>query len=236
MSSTLVITPCSSMNATESGISVFFIHMQGVESSSKMNSIPTFEAMAVRYMRPWERLPKSAATSAWIRCMPAWSCTTGNDWAPAVPTARARARARIGRINEKGREVPAFSDLSSELLLVHRRLLVHRGLLVGRLLLVGLLLVGRLFLAVLLVHLAACGFLVRLAAFVLRERGEARGREHCRDQDCYELLHVIPFSGGYGKTGLKERSPSPITREADERLTQSEVVVNQPDSHEEGRL
>src|SRR3954462_9308248 len=39
-----------------------------------------------------------------------------------------------------------------------------------------------------------------------------------------------------GKTGLKERSPSPVTRDPDERLTEAEVVVNQPDSPEKGRL
>src|SRR5436190_4188940 len=198
MSSTLRMAPCSSMNATESGISVFFIHMHGLETSSKMNSIPAFEGMAVRYMRPCERLPKSAATSARMRCMPACSCTSGSDWAPATPPAKARATARVARINEKGREVPALFDLSCGLLLVHRGLLVH---LVGRLL-AGLLLVGRLLLvgllAVLFVHLAAAfRLLLHLAALVLRERGEARGREHGRDQDCNELLHVIPFSGGW---------------------------------------
>src|ERR671930_339940 len=76
---------------------------------------------------------------------------------------------------------PAFAYQGSGL-----RLLFH---LVGRLLLVRLLLV---FLLVgLLVHLGALSFLIRLAALVLREGGEAGRREHRRDEDCNELLHVI---------------------------------------------
>src|SRR5437764_11459372 len=91
------------------------------------------------------------------------------------------------------------------LLLVHRGLLVH---LVGRLLLAVLFLAVFLF-AVLLVHLgAAFRLLFHLAAFVLRERGEARGREHRRDQDCYELLHVIPFSGGWYEKDRPQRAQS----------------------------
>src|ERR1700757_4817389 len=110
---------------------------------------------------------------------------------------------------------PAFTYHGSGLLLVH---LVHfvgrlgRLLLVGRLLLAGRLLVG------LLVHLAALSFLVHLAALVLRERGEAGRRERRRDEDCNELLHIIPLwlSNVRPAPG---RSPVRLTREADDRLT-----------------
>src|SRR5437588_4196524 len=81
---------------------------------------------------------------------------------------------------------PAFAYLGSGLLLLHL-ILVH---LVGRLLRRFLLAVF--FLVGLLVHLAAFRLLVHLAGLVLRERGEAGRREHRRDEDCNELLHVIP--------------------------------------------
>src|SRR6266403_3850823 len=113
---------------------------------------------------------------------------------------------------------PAFTYHGSGLLLVH---LVHfvgrlgRLLLVGRLLLAGRLLVG------LLVHLAAFSFLVHLAGLVLRERGEAGRREHRRDEDCNELLHVF-LSGGLSNVRPSPgRSPVRLTRESDERLTRS---------------
>src|SRR5438094_1139822 len=78
---------------------------------------------------------------------------------------------------------PAFAYRASGL-----RLLFH---LVGRLLL-AVFLLAVFFLVGLLVHLAAFRLLVRLAGLVLRERGEAGRREHRRDEDCNELLHVIP--------------------------------------------
>src|SRR5213075_563772 len=108
---------------------------------------------------------------------------------------------------KKAGPCPAFVSDRSGLLLVHLVRLVRLAHLVGlrlvRLLAVGLLLAFALFLglalflAVLLVHLFGLGvrLLVHAALFVLRERGEARGREHCRDEDCNQLLHVIPFSG-----------------------------------------
>src|SRR5919201_2453633 len=96
---------------------------------------------------------------------------------------------------------PAFTYHESGL-----RLLFH---LVGRLLLLRLLLV--LFLVGLLVHLAALLRLVHLAALVLRERGEAGRREHRRDEDCNELLHVIFLSGGLSNV-------RPAARRSPERL------------------
>ena len=64
MSSMLITVPRSSMKATDSAIRVFFIHMHCADASSNMNSMPALEAMALRYIRPWARLAKSAATSA----------------------------------------------------------------------------------------------------------------------------------------------------------------------------
>jgi len=52
MSSTLMIAPCSSMKATDSGISVFFIHMQCVVISSKMKSMPALDGIEARCMSP----------------------------------------------------------------------------------------------------------------------------------------------------------------------------------------
>src|SRR5436305_7864291 len=98
---------------------------------------------------------------------------------------------------------PASVSDRSDLLLVH---LVH---------LVGLLavLLGGLLLAVLLVRLLV--HLLRLLRLVhllvLRDRGEAHGRKHRRDEDCKKLLHRHPLLWLLGKTGFG-RSPLPITR------------------------
>ena len=56
MSSTLTMVPRSSMNATESGSKVFFIHMQCVVASSKMKSMPAFDGIAARCMSPVMRV------------------------------------------------------------------------------------------------------------------------------------------------------------------------------------
>src|SRR3954466_6094195 len=104
---------------------------------------------------------------------------------------------------------PALVSDRSDLLLVH---LVH---FVGRLLLAVLGLLLAFLLAVLLVHLLVrlLGLGVRLLVhlFVLRDRGEAHGRKHRRDEDCKKLLHRHPLLWLYRKTGLG-RSPLPITR------------------------
>src|SRR5919204_6536973 len=108
---------------------------------------------------------------------------------------------------KKAGTCPAFVSDRSGLLLVH---------LVGRLLLAVLLLAVFL-LAVLLVHLLfhlAFRFLAHLVGFlVLRERGEARGRKHRRDEDCNKLLHVIPSLVGCLERPAPRRSPLCITRE-----------------------
>src|SRR5438034_9066440 len=92
----------------------------------------------------------------------------------------------------------AFAFLAFGLLLCFALLLFHLLLAV--------------FFAVLLVHLPGLGFRLLVHLLVLRDRGEAHGRKHRRNEDCNELLHRHPLlSGCIGKTGLR-RSPLPITR------------------------
>src|SRR5437868_11591185 len=82
---------------------------------------------------------------------------------------------------------PALVSDRSDLLLVH---LVH---FVGRLLLAVLGLLLAFLLAVLLVHLLGLGVRLLVHLFVLRDRGEAHGRKHRRDEDCKKLLHRHPL-------------------------------------------
>ena len=61
------------MNATDSGMSVLRIHMQCGWTSVKTNSMPAFCGIDGRHMSPLPRSGVFAATSAWMRCMPALS-------------------------------------------------------------------------------------------------------------------------------------------------------------------
>src|SRR4051794_10524503 len=112
---------------------------------------------------------------------------------------------------------PAFVSDRSDLLLIH---LVH---FVGRLLLAVL----GLLLAVLLVHLLVrlLGLGVRLLVhlFVLRDRGEAHGRKHRRDEDCKKLLHRHPLLWLYRKDRLWAQSAS-YNAAADAWLTAARLL------------
>src|SRR5688500_909278 len=77
MSAMLTIVPRSSMYATDSGSSVFFIHMQWIARSSKMNSIPAFDARFSRCIRPRARVAGLETTSATMRYMPALNSAVG---------------------------------------------------------------------------------------------------------------------------------------------------------------
>ncbi len=66
MSAMLRITPRSSMNATESGTKVFFIHMQWRATSGKTNSMPRSVPSDGRCMSPVMRDSLVLAISAWI--------------------------------------------------------------------------------------------------------------------------------------------------------------------------
>src|SRR5581483_4543918 len=127
---------------------------------------------------------------------------------------RAEGQARRASMKKAG-TCPAFRCDCSGLLLVRFVHLVRLGGLLLAVLLRALLLVR------LLVHLAAFIGLVHLAALVLRERGEAGRREHRRDEDCKELLHVFLSGGLSNVTPSPMRRPIRITREPDERLTQA---------------
>src|SRR4030095_3177010 len=190
MSAMLTMAPSSSMKATESGTSVFFIHMQWGACSSKMKSIPAFCARLLRYMRPWARLPGSETTSARMRCMPALSWVTG-FWASADVAANER-RARAVRINGKGKALGLASSNILSGLLLGFVFLGGLALLRFALRLLGALLGAlRALLAVLLVHLAGLRLVVRL--LLLRDGGHARGSEDRRDQHRNELLHSHPL-------------------------------------------
>src|SRR3954466_7004865 len=176
MSAILTIAPRSSMKATESGISVFFIHMQCTAASSKMKSIPAFWAMLLRYMSPWARVPGSETTSARMRCMPALSWATGcwatGCWASTGPASRQATKKRVRtKYKRQGVSLP-FGDSAAELLL-HFVFFGALALLGAVALLRRLLrrLLGGL-LGVLLVHLAGFRLVVLL---LLRDRGHARG-------------------------------------------------------------
>src|SRR3990170_2316243 len=161
MSAILTTAPASSMNATESGIRVFFIHMQWRLLSSNTNSMPALGASAARCIRPCMRLANVSASSARMRCMPALRSTTGS-WACAAPdrhSANARAAIRVD-INEKGRASgPAFVAKEACLLLL--------GLLGVFALLHLFLAVGLLRFGFLAVGLLGFGFLVGLLHFFL---------------------------------------------------------------------
>src|SRR6478609_2636092 len=86
---------------------------------------------------------------------------------------------------KKAGTCPAFVSDRSGLLLVH---------LVSGLLLAVLRLFLGLLLAVLFVHRGLLVHLLHLVhLLVLRDRGNAHGRKHCRDEDCKELLHRHPL-------------------------------------------
>src|SRR3954468_4027377 len=116
---------------------------------------------------------------------------------------------------------PALVSDRSDLLLVH---LVH---FVGRLLLAVLGLLLAFLLAVLLVHLLVrlLGLGVRLLVhlFVLRDRGEAHGRKHRRDEDCKKLLHRHPLLWLYRKDRLWAQSAS-YNAAADSWLTAARLL------------
>src|SRR5688500_5351392 len=95
--------------------------MQWMAGASKMKSMPAFGASDLRCIRPRPRVAKSAATSARMRCMPAFSCTTGSCWASAG--AASSIKARTQRINEKGRTLSClFLDRRGLLLVALFRL------------------------------------------------------------------------------------------------------------------
>ncbi len=73
MASMLTMLPSSATNATDSGISVFFIQKHCLPGRSNANSIPSLAPIEVRNMSPISRSSGVCATSALIRYMPAVS-------------------------------------------------------------------------------------------------------------------------------------------------------------------
>jgi hypothetical protein len=138
------MVPASSMNATASGISVFFIHMHCVSVSSKRNSMPAFCASFSRFISPRARVWNVSAYSALIRCMPALSSTTGRSARAAERERKSECRkqdAHAGKRKRRG-HAPPFQDTEKTLLLgfVFLRLVLLRFGLLGVGLLLGLLL------------------------------------------------------------------------------------------------
>src|SRR6185503_10715390 len=184
------------------------------EGASKMNSMPAFGARPLRCIRPRARVEKSAATSAWIRCMPARSSVTGSDCASAAAAGSAISKARILGMNEKGRGSPClFVDLEAGCLLLH---FVFFGVFLGSGFLVALL------------HFAAlrgvflrCGFLVALglllglflvlhlrASVRRREGGNANRRKHRGNDHGQQLVH-FSFSFSVRNAGKRYGPPYP---------------------------
>src|SRR5688572_9322646 len=98
MSRIFRIVPWASMKATESGMSVFFIHMLWYAGSSKMKSMPSLRPRLLRFMRPRARSASLATTST----LRAWGPTRTvavlrRVSAPAAVTASASARAARNR-------------------------------------------------------------------------------------------------------------------------------------------
>src|SRR5258708_6723116 len=115
-------------------------------ASSNTNSMPALLPSDLRCMRPCMRELKSAATSAWMRCMPALSCTAGNSACAAKVTAKAAAAISFFKRRSKKKKAGSLPCLSlrawNGLLLVHLGVgLLGVGLLGVRLLLAALLLV-----------------------------------------------------------------------------------------------
>src|SRR5581483_5292895 len=191
ISEMLTIAPEASMNATESGISVFFIHMHSISASGNTNSMPSFGASDLRNMRPVARVSRVFATSARMRYMPATSCTTG-IWASALEAAASAAAARTaglfmgrypGRETKKAGRSPCLSIRSLGELLLHFAFLLV--VLLGRLL-------RRLLVRLLRILLHLAVLFHRLGAGVgRRENGAARNREHRRDQQGDQFAHVF---------------------------------------------
>src|SRR5690242_5345662 len=182
MSAILMIAPASSINATERGTRVFFIHMQWSAFSSNTKTMPALVGRDSRYMSPCMRLPALSANSAWMRCIPVESSTTGNCWAPARSASSAKVRRSAARMAEKekaGSEPCLLSSIGEELLLV-AALLVH--------LLVGLLAA---LLVALLLHLVFPAPGVGRSDGVYAHDREHGGHNHRQQLDHLSLLVLV---------------------------------------------
>lgn len=78
MSSILTIFPAASMNATDNGNGVFFIHMHTPAGAPNKNTMPSLLPSFSRYIRPYSRCASVAATSALITYIPAERDVIGN--------------------------------------------------------------------------------------------------------------------------------------------------------------
>src|SRR5476651_1015212 len=185
MSAMLMIAPLSSMKATESGIRVFFIHMQWAAFSSNTKTMPAPCGIDLRYIRPSMRAPMLSATSARMRCMPTARSTAGNSAWTFAANSRASRQKIFFMASEKKKAGtnPAFFPQSDGLLLVRLLvvLLVHLFHLVGFLL----------HLVALLFHLVA--LLLHLVGLRSRvgsgDGAQANGREHGGNDHRQQLGH-----------------------------------------------